>query len=52
MILENHLHFISTATEHAKRIQQLKSFTARQLIDLLKASNAHYLLLNVEYQKY
>jgi len=51
VVLENHLHFISTASQHSKRIQQFKSFTARQILDLLKQRNARTLLKYFAYYK-
>jgi len=51
VILENHLHFISSSIEHSKRIQPFKSFTARQILDLLKQRNATTLLKYFAYYK-
>ncbi|NOR80844.1 MAG: hypothetical protein GQ529_08430 [Methyloprofundus sp.] len=55
MVLENHLHLIASSREHSKRIQPFKSFTARQVLDLLKQRGATTLLkyfasLNVSIQ--
>ena len=44
VILENHLHMIVSAPELSSVIQSFKSFTARQLIDLLKERQATTLL--------
>jgi putative transposase len=44
VILENHLHLIASADDLAEEIGDFKSFTARQIIDLLKARQAHTLL--------
>jgi len=51
VVLENHLHFIASGSEHSKRIQQFKSFTARQLIDLLEQRGANTLLKYFAYYK-
>jgi putative transposase len=51
VILENHLHFIASACEHSKRIQQFKSFTARQILDLLQERQATTLLKHFAYYK-
>jgi hypothetical protein len=44
VILENHLLFIACGSEHSKRIQQFKSFTAKQILDLLEQRKATTLL--------
>ncbi len=44
VILENHLHMIVSAPELPKVMQNFKSWTARQLIDLLKQRGAATLL--------
>ena len=49
VVLENHLHFISSS--NSQQIQQFKSFTARQIIDLLKARKATTLLDYFAYYK-
>lgn len=36
VIMENHIHLIASATNLSKEIANLKSFTARSVIDLLK----------------
>jgi len=51
VVLENHLHFISSSSEHSKRIQQFKSFTARQILDLLEQRGATTLLKYFAYYK-
>jgi len=51
VVLENHLHFIASASRHSQRIQQFKSFTARQLLDLLAKRNATTLLKYFAYYK-
>lgn len=51
VVLENHLHMIASADELAKRIGEFKSFTARQIIDLLEAKNVETLLRQLEFQK-
>ncbi len=44
VILENHLHLVAYAPELPRLIQRFKSYTARQIIDQLKAANAGRLL--------
>ncbi|MCV6636254.1 hypothetical protein [Candidatus Albibeggiatoa sp. nov. NOAA] len=51
VILENHLHFISTANQHSKRIQQFKSYTARHIIDLLEEKQALTILRHLAFYK-
>ena len=51
VILENHLHFISTAPEHSKAIQTFKSYTARKIIDYLTEKNVQMILQQLSYYK-
>ncbi len=51
VILENHLHFIAKAKDLAKEVGDFKSFTARKIVDLLKASNASTILAQLQWQK-
>jgi REP element-mobilizing transposase RayT len=51
VILENHMHFISTANQHGHRIQQFKSYTARKIIDLLEGRNASLILRQLAFYK-
>lgn len=51
VILENHLHFIATATQHSHRIQQFKSYTARKIVDLLEERRASTVLQHLAYHK-
>ncbi len=51
VILENHLHFVATATQHNQRIQQFKSYTARRILDLLQERKATTLLQQFAYYK-
>ena len=44
VILENHLHMIVSAPELRRSVHSFKSYTARQIIDLLKQSRAITLL--------
>ena len=44
VILENHLHLIAQAPKLDRCIARFKSFTARQIIDLLQQRNAQTLL--------
>jgi putative transposase len=36
VVLENHIHFIASAEDLAKEVGDFKSYTARQIIDLLR----------------
>ena len=51
VVLENHLHFIAAADDLSEQVGDFKSFTARGLIDLLKASGANTLLRQLRFQK-
>ncbi|MDM8560683.1 hypothetical protein [Candidatus Parabeggiatoa sp. HSG14] len=51
VILENHLHFVSSSPEHSKAIQMFKSYTARQIIDYLIEKNVHKILQQLSYYK-
>jgi REP element-mobilizing transposase RayT len=44
VILENHLHLIASSPDLEKEIGDFKSYTARQIIDLLEVRNARTLL--------
>jgi hypothetical protein len=37
VILENHLHLIASSSDLCKEMKDFKSFTARQIIDLLES---------------
>jgi putative transposase len=43
VIMENHLHLIATSDNLSKAIQTFKSFTARMIIDRLKADKSPWL---------
>ncbi len=51
VILENHLHLIAVGDDLSKEMGDFKSFTARKIIDLLKASNAKTILRPLRYEK-
>lgn len=51
VIMENHLHLIAKAEDLAERIGQFKSFTARNIIDLLRRGAATGLLNELRFQK-
>jgi REP element-mobilizing transposase RayT len=51
VILENHLHMIAFADGLAKMIAEFKSFTARQIIDLLEGRNVQTLLRQLKFHK-
>ena len=45
VIMENHIHLIAQSTELQKNMRTFKSYTARQIIDILK-TNGHRFYLN------
>jgi putative transposase len=51
VILENHLHFIASAPDLNEQINSFKSFTAHQLIELLKTRNITVILRHLHYLK-
>ena len=51
VVLENHLHLIASADDLSKEIGDFKSYTARQLIDMLKQRNARSLLDQLHFFK-
>lgn len=51
VIMENHLHMVASAPELSKVIKDFKSFTARQLIDLLEARSAETILSQLRAHK-
>ncbi|MDP1799175.1 MAG: transposase [Planctomycetaceae bacterium] len=51
VIMENHLHLIAKADDLAERIGQFKSFTARNIIDLLMRKAETGLLNELRFQK-
>jgi len=51
IILENHLHLIAKAPELEKAVKDSKSFTARQIIDLLEQRSAEILLKQLRFHK-
>ncbi|MCO6044856.1 transposase [Aeoliella sp. ICT_H6.2] len=51
VVLENHLHFIASSDDLAKEVGDFKSYTARNLIDLLKQANAQTLLKQLAFRK-
>lgn len=51
VVLENHIHFIAAADDLSEQVGDFKSFTARRLIDLLKASKAQSLLHQLAFQR-
>jgi REP element-mobilizing transposase RayT len=44
VVLENHLHFIARSDDLAKEVGDFKSFTARQIIDMLQHRGERLLL--------
>jgi len=51
VVLENHLHFIAQAKNLNKCVSSFKSFTARQIIDLLEAQRVEQLLTRLRFSK-
>jgi REP-associated tyrosine transposase len=51
IVLENHIHFIASSDNLGKEIGDFKSYTARQLIDLLTAAGAKTILQQLAYRK-
>jgi REP-associated tyrosine transposase len=51
VILENHLHFIASSDDLGRQVGDFKSFTARQIIDLLERANARTILSQLKYWK-
>jgi putative transposase len=51
VVLENHLHFISSADNHSDCIRRFKSFTARKIIDYVENKKVAMLLRQLAYYK-
>jgi putative transposase len=51
VLMENHLHLIASAANLSKEIGDLKSFTARSIIDLLKINQSKHILAQLEFYK-
>ncbi|HEY4760118.1 MAG TPA: transposase [Thermoguttaceae bacterium] len=51
VILDNHLHFIAVASDLGSAIRRFKSFTARNIIDLLISKNAKPILRQLNFYK-
>jgi putative transposase len=51
VVLENHIHLIASSDNLSKEIGDFKSYTARQLIDLLTAAGAKTILQQLAYRK-
>lgn len=51
VILENHLHLIAASPDLSKEMKNFKSFTARQIIDLLEGRQATVLLDQLRFYK-
>ncbi|WP_133510942.1 REP-associated tyrosine transposase [Candidatus Thiosymbion oneisti] len=51
VILENHLHCILQSPDLEKQVKHWKSYTARQIIDYLRARNSTQLLAKLAYYK-
>ncbi len=51
IIMENHLHLIASSDDLSKEIGIFKSYTARQIIDYLKAKKADSILRDLSFYK-
>jgi putative transposase len=51
VVLENHCHFIAQAPDLRKSVSGFKSYTARQIIDLLRQQNVESLLQRLHFAK-
>jgi len=51
VIMENHVHFIASGEKLSDRVAQFKSFTARQIIDLLVEKKAATMLNLLKWSK-
>ncbi len=51
VILDNHFHLVATATDSSNVITALKKFTARQIVDQLKADNKKWVLTELAFFK-
>ena len=49
--MENHLHWIAVGPDLGKRVGEFKSFTARTIIDTMKAMNYQAMLRELKYFK-
>ena len=51
VLMENHLHWIAVGPDLGKRVGEFKSFTARTIIDTMKAMNYQTMLRELKYFK-
>jgi REP element-mobilizing transposase RayT len=51
VILENHMHLIAQSEQLNQQIAQFKSWTARQIIDTLKANRSKRVLKQLNFHK-
>ena len=51
VILENHLHLLASSDDISKTMQKFKSYTAYELLKLLKKNNASTLLKQFAFHK-
>lgn len=51
VILENHLHLVASSDDMTKDIARFKSYTAREIINLLKTKNVTTILEQLEFYK-
>lgn len=51
VIMENHLHLIAASQDLATEIGDFKSYTARSIVDFLKAQKATWILRQLQYHR-
>jgi REP element-mobilizing transposase RayT len=51
VVLENHVHWIASSPDLGKEVGDFKSYTARQIIDLLQERRVHVLLEQLKFHK-
>jgi putative transposase len=51
VIMENHVHLVATADEFSDELKKFKSFTARQVVDLLTLSGPSFYLEQMRFSK-
>jgi len=51
VLLENHLHLIGSSSEFSKEMKNLKSFTARGIVDCLEKSGSKFYLEQLSFLK-
>jgi len=51
VIMEHHLHLVASAEDLSKEIDDIKSFTAREIIDYFKVQNNQFMLKQLKFHK-